>query len=105
MEKIKEEQHDTLFNDYIFLFENCLSQSVHFFSILLSGVLFIFIPVSFRFSLALPLFLINLILQGMPICVQRYVRPKVLKIRERLIKKQKVVGQVELENEDEIVKV
>lgn len=67
--------------------------------------MFIFIPLRFRFSIALPLFLINLILQGMPICVQRYVRPKVLKIREHLIEKQKVIGQVEFENEDCVTKL
>jgi glycosyl-4,4'-diaponeurosporenoate acyltransferase len=84
-----------------FLYENCLSEGVHASSIVGSGIcLFMFMPARFILSLALPLFLITFVLHGMPICVQRYVRPKVVRMQDRMVRN---IERAQVEADEEVV--
>ena len=93
--------------DYMkkFLQENCIAESLHFFSMVSGLLVFIFIPAKFFWSVGMIIFLTNTILHVMPVFVQRYLRPKMVKVYDRLIEKQKLASEFELKNEDEIVKV
>ena len=74
----KKDKLENLNEDYIkkFLTETCYAEIIHY-GMLLIGlfVLFIF-PSNVFFSISLPLFFINAILQIPPIFIQRYNRPK-----------------------------
>ena len=88
-----------------FLQENCIAESLHFFSIISGLLLFLFIPQKYFFSVGVIIFITNMILHILPVFVQRYLRPKMLKVYDRLIEKQKLDGQIEIEEDDEIVRV
>lgn len=72
-------------NQYMFKFleETCYAEVLHFLSAFL-GFLVIFIcPLKYVLCFSLPAALINFVLQILPAFIQRYLRPKLLKVYER----------------------
>lgn len=69
---------------YRFLIENCIAESVHGFSILSGLLLFVFIPLKYLWTITFPIFILNTLLHILPVIIQRYLRPKMLKIYNRL---------------------
>ena len=86
-----------------FLQENCIGESLHFFSILSGLLIFLFIPANYFLSVGVVIFLTNTLLHILPIFVQRYIRPKVVKIYDRLVFKKEIVEGFDLKNEEQIV--
>ena len=84
---------------YKFLTENCLADSLHFFSIFAGVLVFVLVPSRFILTIALPIFIVNTIMNTMSWMVQRFLRPKMVKMYERLLRleKQKVESGAELE--------
>lgn len=72
---------------YIFKFltETCIAESLHFFSILSGILVFFFLPKEYLLIIALPIFILNTILHLLPIIIQRYIRPKFLKIYNHIL--------------------
>ena len=72
--------------DYIFKFltETCIAESLHFLSIVFGLLIFFIVPSKFFIIISLPIFLLNTILHLLPIIIQRYIRPKFLKIYNHL---------------------
>ncbi len=75
---------------YIFRFltETCIAETLHFYSIILSGLVFLFIPNQYLFTISIPVFIINGTLHLLPVLIQRYIRPKFIKIYQHLIEKE-----------------
>ncbi len=75
---------------YIFRFltETCIAETLHFYSIILSGLVFLFIPNQYLFTISIPVFIINGTLHLLPVLLQRYIRPKFIKIYQHLIEKE-----------------
>lgn len=75
---------------YIFKFltETCIAEALHFYSILAGGLLFIFIPSQYLFTITIPIFLLNGFLHLMPVIIQRYIRPKFLFIYQKLLEQE-----------------
>lgn len=75
--------------EYIFKFllENCIADVLHTVSMIVPIVMFFFIPKVYILTMALPLFLTNFVLHFMPRCVQRFLRPKMIKLYKRLERK------------------
>lgn len=72
-------------NEYIFKFlqETCYAEVLHFLSAILGfAVIFVF-PLKYMFYFTLPVAIVNCLLQILPIFIQRYTRPKLIKIYER----------------------
>ena len=88
---------------YIFKFltENCIAEALHFYSIVAGLLVFVFLPREYVFTIGLPIFFLNMLLHIMPIFVQRYLRPKFLKIYNRLISQNENINQNNLEEVDE----
>ena len=76
---------------YIFKFltETCIAETLHLLSAISGILVLIILPKQFFFTMSLPIFLLNALLHIMPMLVQRYIRPKLLKIYNRLEKLQK----------------
>ena len=86
---------------YKFLTENCIAEALHFYSIVAGLLIFIFLPREYIFTIGLPVFFLNFLLHIMPILVQRYLRPKFLKIYNRLLI-QKEKNDNEKQNQENI---
>ncbi len=73
------DMHD---NEYIFKFmeETCYAEVMHVWSAVLGFAVLALCPSPLRLTAALPVALVNLILQLLPVAVQRFVRPQLLRI-------------------------
>ncbi len=72
-------------NEYIYKFleETCYAEVLHFLSAILGfAVIFVF-PMKYMLYFTLPVALVNCFLQVLPIFIQRYTRPKLIKLYER----------------------
>lgn len=69
---------------YKFLTETCKAEFLHFYSALAGIINFFIIPSQYVLSIALPIFLLNFMLHMMPVLIQRFLRPKFLRMYERL---------------------
>lgn len=83
---------------YIFKFltETCIAETLHFYSILLGSLVFVFLPSRYLFTISIPVFLLNGFLHLLPVLIQRYVRPKFLKVYQRLIEKEQQDSEEDL---------
>ncbi len=70
---------------YKFLTETCIAEFLHGYSIIAGLLVFLILPRIYFWTLSLPIFILNTILHVMPLLIQRYIRPKFLKIYNRLI--------------------
>ena len=79
-------------SDYIkhFIIETIYGEMAHTWAILTGLFVFAIFP-DFPLNFALPLFLINAFMHTPPAMIQRYTRPKLLKIYDRLLQKEKEV--------------
>lgn len=68
-----------------FLVENCYGDMIHLISGFAGFLIVIFPPLNLAFSIALPVALINFIINYMPVAIQRYNRPKLMNIYKRLL--------------------
>ena len=76
-----------------FLSENCLADSLHFYSILGGFVMFLFLGLfrmQYFWSIGVVIFITNMILHGMSCIVQRYLRPKMMKVYDRMKKQEQL---------------
>ena len=69
-----------------FLVENCYGDMIHLVSGFMGFIIVLFPPVNIAFSIALPVAIINFVINYMPAIIQRYNRPKLLSIYNRLLK-------------------
>ncbi len=69
-------------NEYVlkFMRESCYAEVMHLWSALLSFVILPLCSASLRLTLALPVALVNFVLQLLPILVQRFIRPQLLRV-------------------------
>lgn len=72
-----------------FLRETCIAEVLHLTIIPFTFVLAFIFPLKYFWCISFPVILVNIFLQILPICVQRYNRPKLIKAYERLLKYQK----------------
>lgn len=68
-----------------FLFENCLAETVHVLTIVFAIFILILVPNRYLYTIALPVYLTCVILNLLPIFVLRSIRPKLLKVYNRLV--------------------
>ena len=76
---------DTADNDYLykFLIETGIAESMHFVSIFLGYVIIFIFPLEYIWCFSFPIASVNAFLQLLPVFIQRYNRPKLLKLYER----------------------
>lgn len=81
---------------YIFKFltETCIAETLHIYSILFGGLVFIFLPSQYLFTISIPVFILNGFLHLLPVLIQRYVRPKFLKIYQHLLEKEENIEEI-----------
>ncbi|NLC17049.1 MAG: hypothetical protein GX756_04140 [Clostridiales bacterium] len=74
-------------NDYIFKFleETCYAETLHLLSAFLGVAVILFFPIKYAFWITGPVAVVNFFLQILPVFIQRYTRPKLMKIYERNI--------------------
>lgn len=82
---------------YRFLTEICIAESLHTLSIIMGALIFFILPPKYLLTIALPIFLINGILHILPVLIQRYLRPKMLKIYTRLAKDEDMKKEIIME--------
>lgn len=75
-----------------FLTETCYAEIVHYGMLIIGVCIFFVYSIENSFNIALPLFLINAILQIPPIMIQRYNRPKLINV---LIREQRKVKKID----------
>lgn len=83
---------------YKFLYENVNAAYLHFFTFLLSPLFFIFLHKIFYLSIGIPCMLISFVFNMLPAMLQRYLRPRVLKLYNRALKKEEM-AQTNLQTE------
>lgn len=71
-----------------FLVENCYGDMIHIVSAFMGFFIILFTPLKLSFTIALPIALINFVINYMPMMIQRYNRPKLLNIYNRLLASQ-----------------
>lgn len=69
-----------------FLQENCIAEFIHVNSVIINGLLFIFLPVEYHITIGIPIFLLAGYLNILPAFVQRYLRPKLLVLYKHAIR-------------------
>lgn len=79
---------------YKFLTETCIAETLHIYSILFGGLVFIFLPSQYLFTISIPVFILNGFLHLLPVLIQRYVRPKFLKIYQHLLEKEENIEKI-----------
>lgn len=84
-----------------FLTETCIAETLHLLSAIFGILVLIILPKQFFFTISLPVFLLNAFLHTMPILVQRYIRPKLMKMYQRI---EKLQSQNEIEEDLEYLK-
>ena len=79
----KDEIADPTNNTYIirFLRETCYASIMHIISIFAGFIVMIFLPITM--TITLPVMLVNAVLQFLPVCVQRYNRPRLIMLYKR----------------------
>lgn len=79
----KDEVADPTNNTYIlrFLRETCYASMMHLISIFAGFIVIVFLPISM--TITLPIMSVNAVLQFLPICVQRYNRPRLIMLYKR----------------------
>lgn len=82
-----------------FILETCLAEVMHVISILLAPLLIIILPIRFALRISLPIVLVNIFLNILPVMVQRYNRPKLRIAYSRQLKKEEsnkdnIIGEI-----------
>ena len=72
---------------HFFIVETIYGEMAHTWAIVFGIIIFFIFP-SHILNFALPLFLINLFLNLLPAMIQRYTRPKLCKVYERMLEKE-----------------
>lgn len=69
-------------NEYIYKFmqETCYAEVMHAWSVPLGFITLAFCPAPLRLTVALPVAIVNAILQLLPVAVQRFIRPQLLRV-------------------------
>lgn len=80
-----------------FLVENCYGDMIHIVSAFMGFLIIFFPPVDLAISIALPVAIINFIINYMPVMIQRYNRPKLLNIYNKLLSQENRLLEDELE--------
>ena len=70
-----------------FIVETIYGEMTHTWAIVFGATIFIVYP-NYIFNFALPLFLINFILNALPAMIQRYTRPKLCKVYKRMLERE-----------------
>lgn len=75
-------------NEYLykFLVETCYAETLHLLSGILGYCIIFIYPLKYALLFGVPIASVNFFLQILPVIIQRYLRPKLLKIYERNIK-------------------
>lgn len=84
---------------YHFIVETIYGEMSHTWAILFGATIFLVFPF-YILNFALPLFLINLILNLLPAMIQRYTRPKLCKVYRRMLEREE---EKEIEMEADMV--
>lgn len=84
-----------------FLEENCIAEFIHSASILCSFLIFILLDRPYLLSIGLPVFLMYFYLNFLPLIVQRYLRPKLIRLYDRSLKQEKI-ERAKLEKKEEV---
>ncbi len=83
-----------------FIHETCLAELMHIFSLIVAPLLLVILPLKYLLNISLPIVLVNIFLNILPILVQRYTRPKLrIAYLRQLKKEQNTRG----ENTDETI--
>ena len=77
-------------NEYVFKFmeETCYAEVMHVWSIPFGFITLILCPAPLRLTVALPVATVNAVLQVLPVMVQRFVRPQLMRVYLGNIKRQ-----------------
>lgn len=80
----KRQVKDTNDNEYLFRFltETCIAEFMHVISIFVGFLLIFVFPLEYIWCFGFPIALVNAFLQLLPVFIQRYNRPKLLKLYE-----------------------
>lgn len=70
---------------YKFLVENCYGDMIHIISAFMGFAIVLFMPLNLAISMAFPIATINFIINYLPVMIQRYNRPKLMSIYNRLL--------------------
>ena len=75
-------------SDYMLMFihETALAELMHLISILTAPLILVIMPLKYLLYISLPIMIVNIFLQIMPIIVQRYTRPKLVAGYKRLLR-------------------
>ena len=59
-----------------FIMETCMAELMHFISIFMAPLLIVILPLRLALRISLPIVMVNVVLNTLPVMVQRYNRPK-----------------------------
>ena len=81
----KRQVKDVSDNEYLyrFLVETCIAEFMHVISFFLGYLLIFLYPLEYVWCFGFPIACVNAFLQALPVFIQRYNRPKLLKLYER----------------------
>lgn len=71
-----------------FLIESCIAEAIHTCSICWGIISLLFLPKNLILPLGLPLSLFNVFVHIFPVMIQRYIRPKLMRTLNRVVKRQ-----------------
>lgn len=84
-----------------FLRETCYAEVMHTIGIIFSFFVLVIMPTRFIWGISLPVLIVNIFLQVLPIMVQRYTRPKLVIAYKRLKKKEEQFNVKEITEDKE----
>lgn len=81
-----------------FLVDSCKSETIHTLSAIFGLTIFFIIPSQFTWVITFPVFLVNFICHYMPSIIQRYMRPRLIKLYEKVKLRQEI--EIVKDNDD-----
>ena len=85
----------------MFIHETALAELMHLISILTAPLILVIMPLKYLLYISLPIMIVNIFLQIMPIIVQRYTRPKLVAGYKRLLRNEERLAAEENKDQAE----
>ncbi len=81
-----------------FLIESCIAEAIHAVSIIWSLVSLLFVPRNLLLPLGIPLFFLSFFVHIFPVLIQRYIRPRILRILNAVLEREEKEKQMSLDD-------
>ena len=79
----------------MFIHETALAELMHLITVFVAPLILVIMPLRYLLYISLPIMIVNILLQIMPIIVQRYTRPKLVAGYKRLLRNEERLAEKE----------